>query len=57
MNSSSNIGTTIVSSITHFGAVKFGIAVIVNLILYRLHPIFGFLGTLFLFAIMVGLIH
>lgn len=48
-----NVGDTVLATIQTFGMVKFGILVIANIILYRLHPVFGFLGTLFLFAILM----
>lgn len=53
----SHIGTTIVTSIQNIGYVTFAIMVIVDIILYRVHPVLGFLGTLFLFALLTGLIH
>lgn len=52
-----HIGTTVLTTIKNIGYIPFAIMVIVNIVLYRLHPILGFLGTLFLFAMLTGLIH
>ncbi|MEI6316310.1 MAG: hypothetical protein WCO65_01120 [bacterium] len=56
MSNLSNISHTISVSIASIGYVPFGIMVIVNIILYKLHPVLGFLGTLFLFAILIGIL-
>ena len=56
MGTLNNFGTTIVDKIASIGYIPFAIMVIVNIVLYRLHPVLGFLGTLFLFAILTGLI-
>jgi hypothetical protein len=52
-----NVGDTVVTSIHSMGYFSFGVMVLVNIILYRLHPVLGFLGTLFLFAMLTGLLH
>jgi hypothetical protein len=52
----SNIWNTILGSIASLGYVQFAVMVIVNIILYRIHPVMGFLGTLFLFAILTGIL-
>lgn len=51
-----HFGTTVLATIQSIGYIPFAIMVIVNIILYRVHPIIGFLGTLFLFAILTNLI-
>ncbi len=48
---------TVLATIQNIGYVPFAIMVIVDIVLYRLHPVLGFLGTLFLFALLTGLIH
>jgi hypothetical protein len=52
----SHIGATILSTIASIGYVPFAILVVINIVLYRLHPVLGFLGSLFLFALVVGII-
>ena len=47
---------TVIATIQNFGIVPFVIAVVVDIILWRIHPVLGFLGVLFLFAIILGLI-
>ncbi len=56
MESLAHIGATVLATIHNIGYVPFGVMVIVNIVLYRLHPVLGFLGTLFLFALLTGLI-
>jgi len=51
-----NVWHTILGQILAIGYVPFAIMVIVNIILYKLHPVLGFLGTLFLFALLIGLL-
>ena len=51
-----NVWQTISNQIAAIGYVQFGIMIFVNIILYKLHPVFGFLGTLFLFALLTGLL-
>lgn len=51
-----NVGDRILSTIQSVGFIPFAIMVVVNIVLYRVHPVLGFLGTLFLFAFLVGLI-
>ncbi len=57
MTTLSHVGTTILTTISNIGYIPFAVMVIVNIVLYRLHPVLGFLGTLFLFALLTGLIH
>lgn len=57
MDTLNHIGTTVITTIHNIGYVPFAVMVIVNIVLYRLHPVLGFLGTLFLFAILTGIIH
>jgi|GEM_PF-974084 len=57
MDTVNHVGHTVLATIQGMGYFSFAIVVIVNIILYRLHPVLGFLGTLFLFAILTGLIH
>ena len=52
-----HLGNTILTSIKSVGYLWFAVMVIIDIILYRIHPILGFLGTLFLFALITGLIH
>ena len=52
----SHIGDTVLATIQSIGYFPFAIMVIVNIVLYRVHPVLGFLGTLFLFAILMHLI-
>ena len=56
MNTLNHVGTTVLTTIQSIGYIPFGVMVIVNIVLYRLHPVIGFLGTLFLFAILTHLI-
>ncbi|MBP7804716.1 MAG: hypothetical protein KA052_00650 [Candidatus Pacebacteria bacterium] len=56
MGSLSNIGSTISASIHSIGYFWFAVMILINIVLYRIHPILGFLGTLFLFGWMTGLI-
>ena len=51
-----NVWHTIANQIAAIGYLPFGIMVLVNIILYKLHPVLGFLGTLFLFALLIGLL-
>ena len=51
-----NVWHTISAQIVAIGYIPFGIMVIVNIVLYRVHPVLGFLGTLFLFALLIGLL-
>lgn len=56
MTNLTSIWNTILASIASLGYVQFAVMVIVNIILYRIHPVMGFLGTLFLFAILTGIL-
>ena len=42
--------------ITAIGYLPFAIMIIVNIVLYKIHPVLGFLGTLFLFALLTGML-
>lgn len=57
MDTLSHVGATVLATIQNIGYVPFALMVVVNIVLYRLHPVLGFLGTLFLFALLTGLIH
>ena len=57
MGTLNHVSATVLTTIQNIGYVPFAIMVVVNIILYRLHPVLGFLGTLFLFALLTGLIH
>ena len=57
MDTVTHVGQTVLVTIQNIGYIPFAIMVIVNIVLYRLHPVLGFLGTLFLFGILTGLIH
>ncbi len=56
MTTLSHVWATIMTSIEGMGYIPFGVLVIINIVLYRLHPVIGFLGTLFLFAVLTGMI-
>lgn len=56
MNTISGAGATVLATIQSIGYFQFAVMVVVNIILYKFHPVLGFLGTLFLFAILTGLI-
>lgn len=56
METLTHVLNTVLTSIHNIGYVQFAVMVIVNIVLYRLHPVLGFLGTLFLFALLTGLI-
>ena len=57
MTTLTSVWHTILLTISHIGYFPFAVMVIVNIVLYRIHPVIGFLGTLFLFAILTGLLH
>ncbi len=57
MDTLTHVGNTVLATIQSIGYVPFAIMVVVNIVLYRLHPVLGFLGTLFLFALLTGLLH
>jgi hypothetical protein len=52
----SHVSNTVLLTIKTIGYVPFAIMIVVNIVLYRLHPVLGFLGTLFLFALLTGLL-
>ena len=56
MSNLTTIWNTILGSIASLGYVQFAVMVIVNIILYRIHPVLGFLGTLFLFALLTNIL-
>ncbi len=56
MTSLTHIWNTVLGTIASIGYLQFAVMVIVNIVLYRIHPVVGFLGTLFLFAILTGLL-
>jgi hypothetical protein len=47
---------TILASIEAFGYIKFATFVVVDIVLWRIHPILGLLGVLFTFALLLHLI-
>ncbi len=51
-----HLWATVLSAISTVGYVPFAVMVLATIVLYRLHPVLGFLGALFLFAILTGLI-
>jgi hypothetical protein len=57
MDTLTHVGHTVLTTIQSIGYIPFAIMVVVNIVLYRLHPVLGFLGTLFLFALLTGLLH
>jgi len=57
MTTLTSVWKTVMATILKVGYLPFAIMVIVNIVLYRIHPVLGFLGTLFLFAILAGIIH
>lgn len=57
MSTLTSIGHTVSASIHSIGTIPFVVMILVNIVLYRLHPVLGFLGTLFLFGWLTGLIH
>lgn len=57
MTTLTGVWNTVLASILSVGYLPFAIMVIINIVLYRVHPVLGFLGTLFLFAILAGIIH
>lgn len=57
MTTLTSVWNTILLTVQHMGYFPFAVLVIVNIILYRVHPVLGILGTLFLFAILAGFIH
>ncbi len=56
MTTLTHLWETILGAISSVGYVPFAVMVIATIVLYRLHPVLGFLGVLFLFAILTGLI-
>ena len=52
----SNVSHTIMSQIAAIGYLPFAIMIIVNIVLYKIHPVLGFLGTLFVFALLTGML-
>ena len=56
MTTLTHLWATILATISTVGYVPFAVMVIVTIVLYRMHPVLGFLGVLFLFAILTGLI-
>ena len=44
------------SQIAAIGYLPFAIMIIVNIVLYKIHPVLGFLGTLFVFALLTGML-
>jgi len=52
----SNIISTIFATIQNFGTFQFIVVVVVDIVLWGIHPILGFIGALFIFALLVGLI-
>ncbi len=51
------VWNTILATIQSVGYIWFAVMVIINIVLYRIHPVLGILGTLFLFTILTGIIH
>jgi hypothetical protein len=52
-----HIWATISASIHAMGVTTFAIAVVITVVLYRLHPVLGILGALVLFGFLTGMIH
>ncbi len=57
MDTLNHVWATVLTTIQAIGYVPFAVMVIVTIVLYRLHPVLGFLGVLFLFALLTGVIH
>ncbi|MCF7831373.1 MAG: hypothetical protein K9M36_00590 [Candidatus Pacebacteria bacterium] len=51
-----DIWNAIVLAINNVGLVLFVILILINIVLWRIHPALGTLGTLFIFALLFGLI-
>jgi hypothetical protein len=51
-----NIWNAIVLAVNNIGLVLFIILILINIVLWRIHPALGMLGTLFIFALLFGLI-
>ena len=47
----------IVTAINSIGLMTFVIIVIIDAVLWNIHPVLGMLGALFIFALVFGLIH
>ncbi len=52
-----NLWATVLASIHSMGVTTFAVAIIITIVLYRIHPIIGILGVLILFGFLAGLIH
>ena len=52
-----HVWNTILVTIQSVGYIWFAVMVIINIVLYRVHPVLGILGTLFLFTILTGILH
>ncbi len=44
-------------AINNIGVVLFLILLLIDAVLWRIHPVLGTLGALFIFALLFGLIH
>ncbi len=53
----SSVLHSILTTIQSIGVFPFAVLVVIVIVLYRIHPVVGFLGALFLFAWLVGIIH
>ncbi len=51
-----NIWAHVLASIQHVGSITFIILVVIDIVLYRIHPVLGVIGILFTFALLFGLI-
>lgn len=51
-----DIWNAIVLAVNNVGLVLFIILILINVVLWRIHPALGTLGTLFIFALLFGLI-
>ncbi len=56
MQSLQQIAQDILVRIQDLGYVVFFVLLVADIILYRIHPVLGFLGSLFIFAILLGFI-
>jgi hypothetical protein len=51
-----SIWNAIATAINNIGVVLFLILLVIDAVLWRIHPVLGMLGALFIFALLFGLI-
>ncbi|MCX6755737.1 MAG: hypothetical protein NTX85_00105 [Candidatus Nomurabacteria bacterium] len=50
------IFSKVLITIGHIGYLYFGILLLIDIILWKIHPVLGILGVAFTFALLMGLI-